>query len=117
MTTATPKTRSVRRLEAQPTPFQFTYNLNTDDVTMILAFCAWDRVNGYRSPRRDEIDCGFGDHRFPSWGDSTGTRAIDRLVLLGIVRKVSKGLWLSAEGYALAMEIDRAHQKETGKSL
>lgn len=95
--------------------------LTPNDLRMIQAFDAWDKDSPTCSPKKDQIERGYGDFRFERYqrgvtryaarggglvSDTTGPNVFKRLVSLGVIEHSRNGhCWLTTEGKRLLAEI------------
>lgn len=67
--------------------------LDDDDIRLLSAFGAYRAEHPTRSPKRREIENGYGQFRFPSrfYNGRGGPRTFDRLKLLGLIEHSRNG--------------------------
>ena len=99
-----------------------TVRLTPDDITMIRAFMAWNKDSPTCSPKKDQIERGYGAHKFRDYSrqerwdrrlhmsvlvpDMTGPHTFRRLVAIGVIEHSRNGhCWLTAEGARVAREL------------
>jgi hypothetical protein len=98
-----------------------TVKLTPDDLKMIRAFAQFDRASPTCSPKKDQIERGYGDYRFPHYDaqkrlqrfaglrvtkDTTGPNVFKRLVALHVIEHSRNGhCWLTDEGKRIAKEL------------
>ena len=118
MTSVASKAAGARQPRVHP-PITISVTLTDNDRTMVQAFDAWNKDFPTRSPKRDQIERGYGAYRFPMTErvyaitdksgrtpvkkDMTGPHTFARLVAIGVIEHSRNGhCWLTDAGqYAL----------------
>lgn len=100
---------------AELTEHTVTVRLTPNDVTMIRAFIEWKQDSPTCSPKKHQIERGYGTQAFPRYqrhagmklvADTTGPNVFKRLVAIGVIEHAANGhCWLTPEGKRVAREI------------
>jgi hypothetical protein len=117
MTSVASNAAGARRPASHMTRFAVLVPLTIDDCKMIRAFTAWNAERPTCSPKKKQIERGFGVHRFgtympmrpgkPLSPDGTGPRVFTRLVSMAVIQHSRNGhCWLTEEGKRIAALLD-----------
>jgi hypothetical protein len=105
---------------AETTEYSINVRLTPNDLKMIRAFKAWDVDHTTCSPKKDQIERGYGEHTFMHIAprsngcggykmklDTTGPHTFRRLVAIGVIEHSRNGhCWLTAAGKAIAKDLE-----------
>jgi hypothetical protein len=103
---------------AETTEYSINVRLTPRDLMMVRAFTSWDKDSPTCSPKKDQIEFGYGAHKFsryisqgggriPLKTDSTGPHTFKRLVAIGVIEHSRNGhCWLTAAGKAIAKDLE-----------